>query len=88
MVLKGFEIHLGKEPMRVGHHLDCCSLNSLTLVPPEDGLSDAPKGMGQPGRERSLGTGWDAASEGYAHRAAAARLQGQRKQCEEAAWVT
>lgn len=50
VVLKGFEIHLGKEPMRVGHRLDCCSLNSLTLMPPEDALSDVPKGMGQPGR--------------------------------------
>lgn len=62
-------------PMRVGHHLDCCSLNSFSLVPPEDTLSDVPKGTGQPGRERSPGTRWDAASEAYTHCAAAVSLQ-------------
>lgn len=74
--------------LRVGHGLDCFSWRSFTLVPPEDALSDVAAGTGQPGRERSPGTGWDAASEGHAHCAAAARLQAQHKQREEAARVT
>jgi len=74
--------------MRASHHLDCCSLNSSTLVPSEDALSHVPEGTGQLGRGGSPSAGWDAASEGHTHRAAAARLQVQREECGESARVT
>lgn len=67
--------------MRADHHLDC-SFNSFTVMAPEDAPSDVLGG------EWSPGSGWDAASEGHTHPAAAGRLQVLWRQGEEAAWVT
>lgn len=81
---KSFEIYLQNESKTnsVDESRPLFSLNSFTVMPPEDAPSDVLGGEWSPGR------GWDAAREGHTHCAAAERLQMHWKQSEEAAWVT